>query len=121
MGVFSGNKTGFVRPGHTYTPHVYMYIHCAHRLTQIHTQWKPYKHTHYIIYILLIFIYTLLGPTTKNSSVSLGKIQDLMTEALDGFVLVLLGDGTIVYLSDNIHKYLGLFQVFTLYITNVCM
>ena len=39
-------------------------------------------------------------------------MQDLMTEALDGFVLVLLGDGTIVYLSDNIHKYLGLSQVF---------
>ena len=42
----------------------------------------------------------------------LGMMQDLMTEALDGFVLVLLGDGTIVYLSDNIHKYLGLSQVF---------
>ena len=58
-----------------------------------------------------LFFY--LGPTTKSSQVALGKIQDLMTEALDGFVLVLLGDGTIVYLSDNIHKYLGLFQVFT--------
>ena len=44
---------------------------------------------------------------------SLGMMQDLMTEALDGFVLVLLGDGTIVYLSENIQKYLGLPQVRT--------
>ena len=42
---------------------------------------------------------------------SLGMMQDLMTEALDGFVLVLLGDGTIAYLSENIQKYLGLPQV----------
>ena len=42
---------------------------------------------------------------------SLGMMQDLMTEALDGFVLVLLRDGTIVYLSENIQKYLGLSQV----------
>ena len=46
---------------------------------------------------------------------SLGKMQDLMTEALDGFVVVLLGDGTIVYLSENIQKYLGLSQVQSLH------
>ena len=40
-------------------------------------------------------------------------MQDLMIEALDGFVLVLLFDGTIIYLSENVHKYLGLFQVAT--------
>ena len=54
---------------------------------------------------------------------SFGKMQDLMTEALDGFVLVLLGDGTIVYLSENVHKYLGLFQVcvYVHIILYVCM
>ena len=52
-----------------------------------------------------------LSPCSKETAISLGKMQDLMTEALDGFVLVVLGDGTIVYVSDNIHKYLGLFQV----------
>ena len=52
-----------------------------------------------------------LSPYSKETAISLGKMQDLMTEALDGFILVVLGDGTIVYVSDNIHKYLGLFQV----------
>jgi len=52
-----------------------------------------------------------LSPYSKEAAISLGKMQDLMTEALDGFVLVALGDGTIVYVSENIHKYLGLFQV----------
>ncbi|XP_065894666.1 hypoxia-inducible factor 1-alpha-like [Dysidea avara] len=51
-----------------------------------------------------------LSPYSKETAISLGKMQDLMTEALDGFILVVLGDGTIVYVSDNIHKYLGLFQ-----------
>ena len=31
-------------------------------------------------------------------------------QALDGFILTALSDGTVVYLSDNIHKHLGLFQ-----------
>ncbi len=31
-------------------------------------------------------------------------------QALDGFVLVTLLDGTVVYVSENIHKHLGLFQ-----------
>ena len=52
---------------------------------------------------------------------SLGKMQDLMTEALDGFVVVLLGDGTIVYLSENIQKYLGLSQVQILHTCVLCM
>ena len=58
-----------------------------------------------------------VGPTmslcsrSKETAISLGKMQDLITETLDGYVLVVLGDGTIVYVSDNIHKYLGLFQV----------
>ena len=60
----------------------------------------------------------ILGPISKTGTMPLGKMQDLMTEALDGFVLVLLGDGTIAYLSDNIHKYLGLSQVFA---SNVSM
>ena len=33
-----------------------------------------------------------------------------MTEALDGFVMVALSDGMIVYISESIHKHLGLFQ-----------
>ena len=52
-----------------------------------------------------------IGPAPKKPNVSLGKMQDLMIEALDGFVLVLLFDGTIIYLSENVNKYLGLFQV----------
>ena len=32
-------------------------------------------------------------------------------QSLDGFVLVTLGDGTVIYLSESIHKHLGLFQV----------
>ena len=59
----------------------------------------------------------MLGPASNTATISLGKMQDLMTEALDGFVMVLFSDGTIVYLSENIHKYLGLPQVF--YITYV--
>ena len=31
-------------------------------------------------------------------------------QSLDGFLLVILSDGTIVYLSESIHKHMGLFQ-----------
>ena len=33
------------------------------------------------------------------------------SQALDGFMMVIQIDGTVVFLSDSIHKYLGLFQV----------
>ncbi len=32
-------------------------------------------------------------------------------KALDGFVMLLDGDGEMLYLSDNVHKHLGLTQV----------
>ncbi len=35
---------------------------------------------------------------------------DLWPQALDGFILVALSDGTVEYVSENIHKHLGLFQ-----------
>ncbi len=34
-------------------------------------------------------------------------------QSLDGFLMTCTGDGTIVFLSDTIHKHLGLFQVAT--------
>jgi len=34
-----------------------------------------------------------------------------LLQALDGFMMVALLDGTIVYLSESVHKHLGLFQV----------
>jgi PAS domain-containing protein len=37
-------------------------------------------------------------------------LQDLLTESLDGFIIAILGDGTILYVSESIHKHLGLFQ-----------
>lgn len=39
-----------------------------------------------------------------------GAVQELMIEAMDGFLIVLLSDGSIIYLSESIHKHLGLFQ-----------
>ena len=35
----------------------------------------------------------------------------LFFQSLDGFLLVAMGDGTITYISESIHKHLGLFQV----------
>ncbi len=38
-------------------------------------------------------------------------IFNVPLQALDGFLMVALTDGTITYLSESIHKHLGLFQV----------
>ena len=35
----------------------------------------------------------------------------LHQQSLDGFLMVVTGEGTIIYISENIHKHLGLFQV----------
>ena len=35
----------------------------------------------------------------------------LLLQSLDGFLMVIGGDGSIVYISESIHKHLGLFQV----------
>ena len=35
----------------------------------------------------------------------------LLLQSLDGFLTVIGGDGSLVYISESIHKHLGLFQV----------
>lgn len=43
-----------------------------------------------------------------------GRIDPLFLRALEGFLLVLSGDGDMVYLSENVNRYLGLTQVMIL-------
>lgn len=49
-------------------------------------------------------------PDMKPALFQPGMLQDLMSEALDGFLMVTQVDGTIVFLSESIHKHMGLFQ-----------
>jgi hypothetical protein len=50
------------------------------------------------------------GCSSKTVVFQPGVLQELMIEAMDGFLMVLLSDGSIVYLSESIQKHMGLFQ-----------
>ncbi|OAD54410.1 Hypoxia-inducible factor 1-alpha, partial [Eufriesea mexicana] len=49
------------------------------------------------------------GPLTKSET--LNQMDELFSKALNGFMLVLSGDGNMVYLSENVSDYLGVSQM----------
>lgn len=49
--------------------------------------------------------------TRREESTEIKLLEEVsMTEALDGFMIVISLDGTIIYIAENVHKYLGLFH-----------
>ncbi|XP_018397064.1 PREDICTED: protein similar [Cyphomyrmex costatus] len=50
-------------------------------------------------------------PVTLTKSESSAKMDELFPKALNGFMLVLSGDGNMVYLSENVKDYLGVSQM----------
>jgi len=58
---------------------------------------------------------------TEDSSLSTELNQKLSQQyykSLDGFVIVVAKDGDIIYVSENVEKYLGLTQVYLEFIQN---
>ncbi|XP_011403284.1 PREDICTED: hypoxia-inducible factor 1-alpha-like [Amphimedon queenslandica] len=51
-----------------------------------------------------------LSSESQSVSYHRGLVQDLITESLDGFLMVTGGDGSLIFISESIHKHLGLFQ-----------
>ena len=52
-----------------------------------------------------------LWPFTLSYSIVYDLSLPVSLQAMDGFLVVLLSDGSIVYLSESIQKHMGLFQV----------
>ena len=58
-----------------------------------------------------VYIYFIPGPPVKCEDDN-EEVDPFFLEALEGFLLVLSGDGDMVYLSENVKRHLGLTQVF---------
>lgn len=47
----------------------------------------------------------------KNEVDEESSVENVVMQALDGFMFVLSGDGDVTYVSENVSEYLGIQQV----------
>lgn len=76
----------------------------------VHTQ-IPLKDTNCFI-ILCVCVCCIAGCRTSENGTD-GQMDSLYLKSLEGFISVVTSDGDMIFLSENINKFMGLTQVNT--------
>lgn len=77
--------------------------------------WKTIKTSKYYLnitfkWIPFFVLFFFLGDLDIEDEMK-AQMNCFYLKALDGFVMVLTDDGDMIYISDNVNKYMGLTQV----------